>query len=398
MTILLNSLRIMKNYKFIITATLVFIGCLAVGYWIAVHKPLWNDEFYTQLASIHSTSYVNQFLGHVPEGGNSPLFYVLQKLFLQLIHYQVPSPWLQGQWINDHSSQILLRINPVIFMSLSITLVFYYFYREHSFILGLYSLLIYLSSYMLWVYWAEARPYALVVFLSTVQSLVFLRAVKGSERLNVLWKYLAFVNLLMGFTFIFSIGQICAVSLLWWCLFDRDWKKYFFITMLPVAAALFYYTCAPKYHFFFGLSPQQLIHDNVSRERLDVLIIYFVFLLLYGVGQKNPMIKVALGQEILRSVPYGFFMVLVLGASAVVLWFFALHATVPQQGFPVSSRYFIYLMPMGVIGATFLSASVVKSLYSYRLLQMGLIIFIGYLFVFRFFKVVPGAIHSLVGG
>mgnify|MGYP003392392016 CR=1 FL=1 len=386
-----------RESKSFVATILIFIACLCVGFWIARHKALWTDEYYSQVSSIHSISYADQFSGRIPEGGNAPLFYSLQKLFLQLIHYQIPAQWLQGHWYSDAPSQILLRINPIIFMSLSVSLVFYYFYRRYSLGIGFMSLFIYISSYMLWVYWAEARPYALIVFLTTVQSLLFLKAVQDRQGFSRIWKWLALVHLLMSSTFIFSVGPILAVSLSLWSMIDRDWRKYLFLTLLPVAVSLFYYVHAPKYQFFFGLSPEQLIRDNISRQRFDILFIFLIFLSVYFWGRKNQRAKVTIGEEILKPVPYIIFMALVLASTAVVLVSFALHAK-QGQGFPITSRYFIYLTPIGVIAATILSVSLIKSLNKHRPMQWFLVGLIGLLFAQYFLKIVPGAIHSIMRG
>jgi len=386
-----------KYSKPFIAATIVFLGCLCLGFWIARHRPLWNDEFFSQITSINGTSFADQFLGRIPEGGNAPLFYSVQKLFLQIIHYQIPVKWLQGTWCNDAASQILLRINPIVFMSLSVGLVFYYFCRKYSFKVALFSLFVYISSYMLWAYWAEARPYALLVFLTTVQSVIFLQGTdQNSDRdSSRSWMLLAGTNILLSLTSILSLGEVLAVSVLWWVFKDRDWKKYIVIILLPVMIALFYYMQAPKYQFYFGLSPEQLIRDNITRQRFDVLFIFLISLLVYYWGQKKQAVKYLLGKEILKPIPYVVFLGLVLAASAGVICLFALHAK-RGQGFPITSRYFIYLTPMGVIAATLVWVSLFRSLNKHRLIQWLLVGLIAFLFTQYFLKIVPRAIHSLM--
>ena len=386
----------MKNPKSFIAATLVLVVCLSVGVWIAGHRPLWNDEYYSQVSSIRGISYLDQFLGNISEGGNAPLFYVVQKFFLQLICYQVPSSWLGGQWSSDPFSQIVLRINPILFMSLSVSLVFYYFCRRYSLWTGLYSFFIYSSSYMLWAYWAEARPYALLVFLTTVQSTILLNKIDQAPGLDntKAWIMLAITNILLSFTSILSLGEVLSVSVLWWALKERDGKKYVLITFLPMIISLFYYFHAPKYQFFFGLSPEQLIRDNISRERFDIFFIFIIFLSTYGMFKKLPAFKQCLGSQILRPLGYFLFVIFVLTASAVVLWLFALHAQV-NQGFPITSRYFIYLTPIGVMATTIVSVAMIKSLSKFRWVQGLLFSLIGLLLIQHFLKIVPKAFHAL---
>jgi hypothetical protein len=388
----------MKNSNAFIATTLILIGCLCMGFWIARHRPLWNDEFYSQVSSIHNISYTDQFSGRIPEGGNAPLFYALQKSFQHIIHYQTPDAWLQGQWGNDAASQRILRINPIVFMSLSVSLVFYYFCRQYSLITAFYSLFIYISSYMLWAYWAEARPYALVVFLTTVQSIILLKKIDQDPRTDkgIGWLVLAATNILLSLTSILSFGEILAVSVLWWALKERDLRKYLLVTLLPMLIIAFYSVHAPKYQFFFGLSPEQLIRDNISRERFDVLFIFILSLAAYLQGQKYPSFKYAPSKEILKPMTYIIFLLGVLAATAAILWLFALHAK-PGHGFPITSRYFIYLLPIGVISTTMVTVSMMKSLSQFRLAQAALIGLIGLLFIQHFFKIVPRAIHSLLG-
>jgi hypothetical protein len=194
-----------------------------------------------------------------------------------------------------------------------------------------------------------------------------------------------------------SLGEILAVSILWLAFKERDWKKFIAITLLPTMIVLFYYAYAPKYQFFFGsLSPEQLIRDNICRQNFDILFIFLISLSVYFYRQKNRALKGAPNEEILKPIPYVIFLALVLAATAVVLWLFSLHAT-PNQGFPITSRYFIYLMPIGVIAATILSVSVIKSFSKYRLIQVVLFVLMGLLLIQHFLKIVPKAVSWLMG-
>lgn len=377
----------------------LFIALVGIGLTISSKSPIQNDEHYTQVASIHHLSYVDQISGRIPEGGNAPLFYFLQKLFLQVIHYQTPAQWLQQRWDNDAGSQIALRIIPVICMSLSVVLVFHYFCRSYSLGIGFYSLFIYFSSYMLWAYWAQARPYALLVFLTTAQSVVFLKGLEkcpGTNR-DKSWVMLAGINLLLGLTSTLSLGEILAVSAIWWAFKERDWKKYIWITLLPVLIVLFYYAYAPKYQFYFGLSPEQLIRDNVSRDRFDIVFIFLILLAVDGWRRKIQWSKPAIGEEIKKPLPYLIFMALVLASSAAVLGLFALHAK-PGQGFAISSRYFIYLTPIGVFATTLLTVSLVRSFSKYRLLQWILAGLFVLVLSQRFIKIFPKIMYFMRGG
>jgi uncharacterized membrane protein len=57
-------------------------------------------------------------------------------------------------------------------MSLGLALIVWFFCVYYSLLGGLIAFIVAISSYMLWYYWAEARPYALVFLATTIQALV----------------------------------------------------------------------------------------------------------------------------------------------------------------------------------------------------------------------------------
>lgn len=385
------------NLKVILASSLVFIACLSIGFWIAQQKYLWNDECYTAVSSVDGQSYISQLSGHIPEGSNAPLFYLLQKSFCQVIGYQIPVAWKEGHWDDNAQARIMLRVIPVVCMSLSIALVFLYFAYAYSFWTALYSLLIYVSSYMLWIYWAEARPYSVIVLVTTIQSLLFLHIVSRKEEGNKEWIALAAAHVFLSLTFIFSLGLIWAASVIIW--FKRRWdkKRFLLIAVLPTAVALYYYAQAPRYPFYFDLTPEQLIRDNVSRERFYILLIFAVFLLASWLGTRIKWLRYPVNQELNKAGAYFFFTLLALSAAFAVLGLFMLNPSPPGEGFPITSRYFIYLMPVGVIASVLMTRAVIQSLFAYWWLQLVIAGLIGYLVVHRFLKVVPKAVYSIMG-
>lgn len=158
------------NYSFII-----FILGLGLGIFFALHKPLWNDELYTQILTIQPHSYKDILSSHFTEGNNNPLFYLLQKFNGDLWHFYYPHPF--HPWMYELSPQalLILRIPSIFYIALSIALIFYFFIQYFSKWTALYSLLICLSTPSLIVFWVDARPYALWFLLTTIQLLVFLR-------------------------------------------------------------------------------------------------------------------------------------------------------------------------------------------------------------------------------
>jgi uncharacterized membrane protein len=166
----------------ILTVT-VFLALLAVGFWLSTHKPVWNDEIYSQRHIIERMNYGELIGFKITEGNSTPLFYVLQKAFAESLDYQFPAYNYEWHYV-DLPSQIILRILPNLFMSMSLAMMFFYFARYYSLWQGIYALILALSSVMVWVYWAEARPYAMWMFFTTAQMLLLLSRLRAESPKN----------------------------------------------------------------------------------------------------------------------------------------------------------------------------------------------------------------------
>jgi len=345
---------------------LLFVMCLGVGFRLASQKPLGNDELYTLVSSIHGQSYADILLGHIGEGNASPLFYLIQKGICDITRYEVPAEWLNGHWgFEDARSQILMRINPVVFMSLSIAMIFYYFSRYYSLWAGLYSIAVALSSFMIWVFWAEARPYALWVFLTSAQSFIFMRMITLKEGFQKGWIILTIVHLLLSLTIVLSLVQIAIVSLLLWIMWERDWKKYIMLLIVPAVLCVTYYLCAPKYQFWFADGPMALVSASIPKDRLLIIFvfaIYFCFVYLQPKVKylgKFP-IKGMSAQEKRGGGAYFWLTVLMVGSYFLLLLKLKLGIGLEKQGFQISNRYFIGLAPIGIMATTLFSIYLVK--------------------------------------
>src|SRR3989338_4552810 len=153
----------------------LFLILLAIGFVLAVRKPLWNDEIFTQTRNIDQASYAAILTGKIVEGNNCPIFYLIQKGVCDLVQYRFPKVWDSREWeFSDLRSQLILRIMPNIFTAGTLAIIFYFFARYYSFGAGVYGLLVALSSLMVWGYWVEARPYPLWFFLTIVQSMLYI--------------------------------------------------------------------------------------------------------------------------------------------------------------------------------------------------------------------------------
>ena len=382
-----------KLWMVYILSGLLFLTCFKFGLLLAEHKPLWNDEIYTQIGNVANKSYIDMLLGNIEEGNNSPLFYILQKGLTELVRYQTPDLWNN----QNNYDRLLLRLNPIFFISLSITGIFFYFFRFHSLWMGIYALFITASSFMLWTYWAEARPYGLWFALTTFQSLIFLQLSLKVKNEKNLMMMLMIVHFLLSLTVVFSLAQIAIVSFLLWVLGQRHWKTYLTLTIIPSLIALFYYFNAPKYKFWFDLSPEQLIRDCFSRDRFYILFIFMFFIPFYFLQHKYKKFILFKNNDFIKAMPYLGLTVLMLLAAFLLLFIFKWGENIDREGFPISSRYFIYLTPIGIISTTYLSMKVFKGLSANRWIQIPVLSGMGYLVIHRFWKIIPHIKHTCSG-
>jgi hypothetical protein len=359
---------------------LVLILALSVGYFLSTHKQLENDELFTHVSSVEGMSYKDIVTLKIQEGNISPLFYLLQKGFLDFIGFRLPFTW-KGDWfVTDLHSQVVMRCLSNLFMSLSIAVVFYFFARFYSLGAGIYGALVALSSFMTLAYWAVARPYSLWDFLTTVQALIFLYILRGGRQEKQAWRWLTVTHLLLSLTVTFSAVQIGAVSLLLFFCKERDLRKYLLLTVVPVILCFVYYFGAPKYSFFFTDSAIQLISASFPKDRL-ALVFLLGGLASLGVLWKGP------GKIFERlkdyRVMYLVFTTMMLVLTLALLGLFMLKAHGKNEGFPLSNRYFIYLTPVGVIATTLFTVEAWKALAGKIWLRVGLVCLVGGLLIFR---------------
>jgi hypothetical protein len=348
----------------IVCVLLLFILCY-VGLILAAHKPLWNDEIYSQVFSVENPSYSKILLGKIEEGNNCPLFYFLQKGLISLGGYQSPNQWRQEVtfWHFDRPlDRIVLRIQPVVALALMIVGMFYYFARYFSLGWGALALTLALTNSQLWRFWAEARPYALWELLTAIQILIFLSLVHHHDKKNDLWKWLGLTHFLLSLTVVFAGLQILAVSMGLWSLGRRDARSYIVVAVFPILLTIYYYFVAPKYPFWLEFSLEQYLRSGISRDRIYVLLLYVFALGLWAIQKVFPRLALYRDQSIIEGGP-ALLMTLGMMLTAVCAYaFFKLHEGPSQTGFPVSDRYFVYLIPVGVVATTVFVHSLFKAL------------------------------------
>jgi len=381
-----------RNFILPISSLLLFFLCVYFGLKVAAIKPLWNDEYYTQVATIADRSYLEILVGK-PGGAESnicPLFYMIQKAICDVTQYQTPPAWFEGHWTDDGTSRLPLRLNPVIFMSLACVFLFYYFARAHGFIWGFFSILVFFSSNITWAYAAEARPYALWFFLSTIQSILFItlcqEKTQEPSKIKRVWISLSIVHLLLSLTVIISLAQIISASILLWLFKERRLKSFISMTLIPASLCLYYYGNAPVHQYMFAYSPWTLIRSCVPQEHMMVILIYGILGGIYMMQKKVKKIKIFDDQETLSGGAYLGLTLLLFGAAWAIMAMFFFRNMSGEQGQQVAMRYFIFLTPVSTIASLYFLTNLIQVFQKNWWLKINCLIGLGGLLTISFIK------------
>jgi hypothetical protein len=318
---------------------MIFIVVVLSGVVLARHKPLWNDEIFSQVGNIQSMSYMQIIKGDVGEGNNCPLFYLTQKLYCDVFKYRLSQIWNGGSIYDDHA-QVFLRVPSIILMSLAVALVFY-FLAFQGLLFAFLSTALFCTSFVVWAYIAEARPYALWIFLTVLQTIFLYKALQKKEASSRDLNRLTLVHCLLSLTSVFGTAQAVLGSFL--LLMAQSVKtpvKFVGILAVPVGIGSFYLWHAPKYPFRVG-NAMDLILMNVSMDRLLVLAGCVLFIACYPPWRKNLM-------QNAENCLILFFLGLLMMSLTLILFYYLQH--VPgQQGFELASRYFVNLAPVSTL-------------------------------------------------
>ena len=385
---ILNTLRDILKYSFIrknnlfgFIAFLVFIIFIGIGCYLAAHKSLWLDERYSLLSSTLGSSYWKILSGGVQEGNNSPLFYLLQRLQCDLFSYRPPVEWVNGNWgFHISYSQLFLRGQAVLCVAFMLSVIFYYFSINYSILAGINGLAIALTSFMVWDHWVEARPYPLLLLLTTLQMFVLMDILKYKEQLKYKRRLLAGIHILLALTASISVVQIVACSMTVLIFLDRNWKSFVGLLALPVSICMFYYFLGPHYGFYFKDGPIALISSNIPKDRFVLIISSLLIGLLYRM--KKEQLRRLWECKLL------FFISLILLFYAMILIGLKLKIGNSTEGFPISGRYFIALTSIGIVGATLYSVFLLERLKSNWALFLAGLVLMAFLII-RLFRVVP---------
>lgn len=312
----------------------VFLVLAALGFCLSQRKVLWLDELYTQQTAIDPGSYADILSLKFPDGNKNPLFYIVQKGVCDVFSFHLPAACSKGlNRTMDIPSQTIMRIPSNIYMSLGLALIFYFFTRFYSLFAAVFALCAALVSPMVWMYWVEARPYALWFLLTSAQLTLLCAAVVSPKIKTV--QSLIVTHILLALTTPASLFQISIVPLAL-CLKGRYGRKQaLLVWLVPVGLALFYYFFDDTSRIKTYMLSSNLF-DAVMPERLFVYVAY-------------ALTAWVLPEKYKKSSWNGFFLPVffLFLASGLFLLVTDLFTKNSENGF--FSRYLIYLTPADIL-------------------------------------------------
>ena len=350
----------MLNNSFARVNALAIFLILSTG-WLTLAKsiPLWNDEIYSQDRSIQNISYQEMFLGGIPEGNRTPLFYLSQKVSQYTIGYKWPGTWSSAALYTipdrpdtrlvdtEQFANVFLRLLPVACISASVALIYFYFAAYWSVWLGYYSLLLSLSTFMVWEYAFHARPYALWFFLTSLQLVLLLKNLDArSAQRNTTLLWITLVHWLLSFTVIFSAVQIIAAGMVLWLFGERRIFWHAFMCAGPVFITAAYYIVVPHANIYFVDGPVALLGASLPLDRIAIIVGGLTIVGASVLYRAKPLREIVDRHHLVQGA--GFFLLLIYCGSLLILMKFKLE----DLGFGdayVSNRYFIVLAPVGIV-------------------------------------------------
>ncbi len=392
----------MRNFRpFVLWALviLVFILGVAQGLRISFKRNLWTDEMYSLTSSIQNKTWSDILCGRVVEGNNSPLFYLVEKSWINLTGFSglkrielggfgentaewwravalgpesglALSPWqkralvcfkkitgafwdvsgasdlYRWQLRSVLMSRIVLRLPAIIFMAFALAFLAWYFAGRYSFALAGMALGIALGSNMVWFYWVEARPYSMIILFSLMQAAFFFEAQKDKYDAGA-WTSLVIVNWLLALTAAQSVIPLAMMALV---LFSSGCRRAWVWSLgivAPLVVALAYYALADHYNFSLAsfVRLAQLVTINIPWPHLLAL---FILPAAVWVWRKRR-------GELLLAAEKSFVGWIWSAVLAFVVFLVFLFFTQrPGALFPVSARYVIFLSALDLVAVPLL--------------------------------------------
>lgn len=317
-----------------LVSLLVVLICFGIGSKLSEKLILWTDEIYTQVEIIDKSSYLDLVLLKSNGINQSPLFYLIQKAICDIADFRFPFKWNGERFMKDVDAQRTMRLSSNIFMSLSIGLIFLYFSTHYSYGSGVLAVLMTLSSYLIWSYWVEARPYSLWILLTVAQIFLFLDILKKSSHQRKFWVALGIVHIALSMTIFISVMQILTVSAILWFCVNKDWKAYWWVVIWPLVVNLLFFFKAYSSGVCFAGSLQDMIYFNFPADRLVFVLLFAVFL-----ANKN--------KELESLKPFFLFAFVMLVLS--VIMFYKLKMMETGNGSTIHMRHWLFLTPISII-------------------------------------------------
>jgi hypothetical protein len=262
--------------------------------------------------------------------------------------------------------------------------LFYFFWNVFSLGGAIYAVSVTITSFMVWTYWAEARPYALWFLLTTFQIILCYRLINSGKK-----NYIptAIIHLLLSLTSLLSVIQIIAAFIVLWQNGCRRIRDMFMVLVVPVVICAYYYlssiyTQAGQGRFWFADGPINLLSAGIPKDRLFIIIIFTCYLVFFrktwrkSIAEFKPVVLLLI---LFWFMFFGF---------CLLLLKLKLTSSQAYDGGMISNRYFMPLTAAGNIATVFSSVYLVRAV-SNSWLRKVVILFLGVLLIFRILKTVP---------
>lgn len=329
-----------------VLSLILWAGSFLAGLDLSRRRPLWNDELYTQINTVGALSYADVWAGKSIEGNNTPLFYVIQKALCEGMGCELKEKWNSEWFVQDAGAQIRLRLLSNVFMSTAIAVLFFGVASLYPLPWAFMTLALFLALPATWLYWAEARPYSLWVLLTVLQSILILKLFKAGSGLVLDLMLMGVMNILLSMTITLGMLQACVASAVLWLFRKGRWFIHVGLMGVPLAIGWFYLESSPKFKLWFMDGPERLVLDNVPLEYWALMILCYCLVLFSGVKDRTKR------QKVWSEDAFFFFAGGISVLAMALLGYLKANAGLGPEGFAISSRYFLFLIPSSVIAVT----------------------------------------------
>lgn len=357
-----------KLFLWTLSAAL-FCLFLNIGISLSETRGLWNDEIFTQLQNVQNKTYVQILKGEVNEGNNSPLFYLIQKFITEVFQFRLSPDWNGQVYGYNDLGQIILRIQGIIWISLTLTAVFLFFGFYFSFFWSIYGIALFLTSEIIWTYWAEARPYGLWIFLTMLHCLILIKIYQSQSVLKR-WHCIYFlIQLFLSLTAVFGIIQVVLGALVIGCTTKPLNKSFLYPLPILIGLSSYYYLKAFHFDSWFDRPAMDLFFAAVPKEIFIILLIYVVYLIVLRSGKFSLVNQFEIQNKFIL---FSFFILIFAFCLLILL---ILKDTGGPKGFQLTARYFVFLIPVVFMSFIFCADNLLKIFKTRRFIKINLYAF-----------------------